>query len=69
MVVAKPLAGSAGLGDRVVDLRVERSSGTSNRPAALSLERVSLRDNLWLQANTRLTEKNIEAATGFALAA
>ena len=67
IVVAKPLAGSAGFGDRVVDLRVDDSRAPlTELRRLLNLFRSR---QLVAEANTRLSEKNIGAATGAAVAA
>ena len=67
IVVAKPLAGSAGFGDRVIDLRVD-----DNRAPLVELRRLlnMFRSReLVADANTRLGEKDLPAAAKAALAA
>jgi uncharacterized Ntn-hydrolase superfamily protein len=67
LVVAKPLAGSAGFGDRVIDLRVD-----DNRAPLTELRRLlnMFRSReLVAIANARLREKNLSAAAQAALEA
>jgi uncharacterized Ntn-hydrolase superfamily protein len=67
LVVAKPLAGAAGFGDRPVDLRVD-----DHRVPLVELRRLlnMLRSNqLALEATAKLREENVEAALGVARAA
>jgi uncharacterized Ntn-hydrolase superfamily protein len=67
LVVAKPLAGSAGFGDRVIDLRVDDS-----RAPLVELRRLlnlTRSRQLVVDANARLAEKKLQAAADAALAA
>jgi uncharacterized Ntn-hydrolase superfamily protein len=67
IVVAKPLAGSAGFGDRVIDLRVDDS-----RTPLVELRRLLnlfRSRQLVADANARLQEKKLPAAAEAALAA
>ena len=67
IVVAKPLAGSAGFGDRVIDLRVDDS-----RTPLVELRRLLnlfRSRQLVADANARLKEKKLPAAAEAALAA
>jgi uncharacterized Ntn-hydrolase superfamily protein len=67
LVVAKPLGGSAGFGDRVVDLRVD-----DHRAPLVELRRLLnlfRSRQLVAEANARLEEKNTAAAAAAAAAA
>lgn len=67
MVVAKPLAGAAGFGDRVVDLRVDDSPAPI--PELRRLLNMFQSRQLVADANSRLREQNLAAASAAALAA
>jgi len=67
LVVAKPLAGAAGFGDRVVDLRVDDSRAPLTELRRL-LNMFQAR-GLVSEAYARLRERSIDAASAAALAA
>jgi uncharacterized Ntn-hydrolase superfamily protein len=67
MVVARPLAGAAGFGDRVVDLRVDDSRAPI--PELRRLFSMFQSRQLIADANARLRERNVTAASAAALAA
>ena len=67
MVIAKPLAGPAGFGDRVLDLRVDDSRAPLTELRRL-LNMFQAR-SLVSEANARLRERALEAASTAALAA
>ena len=67
LVVAKPLAGAAGFGDRVVDLRVDDSRAPI--PELRRLLNMFQARQLVSDANARLRERKFSAASAAALAA
>jgi uncharacterized Ntn-hydrolase superfamily protein len=67
LVVARPLAGAANFGDRVVDLRVDDSRAPI--PELRRLLNMFQARQLIAEANARLRERNVAAASTAALAA
>ena len=67
LVVAKPLAGAAGFGDRVVDLRVDDSRAPI--PELRRLLNMFQARQLVADASARLREGNVSAASAASLAA